>query len=158
TDGAEDSDWQPVTTAVVYNATVIGQPVSGDQGTAWRDNARLQYRNCIFMDLGEDLVHLDNKDGDGANRQGFNGTRSWPDTWLNDYTQTSTVNAPSNPGDFYKAQTSGYLAELRDCVFFRNLFINGANDAYTEANARGVFDPSMDNILISGSADVDAPV
>jgi hypothetical protein len=158
TDGAEDSDWQPVTTGVIYNATVIGQPVSGDQGTAWRDNARLQYRNSIFMDLGEDLVHLDNKDGDGANGYGFNGTLSWPDTWLNDYTTYSTVNAPSNPADFYKAQTSGYLAEMRDCVFFRNLFINGANDAYTEANSRGVFDPSMNNVLISGSADVDAPV
>ena len=34
TDGAEDSDWQPVTTGTIYNATVIGQPVDGDQATA----------------------------------------------------------------------------------------------------------------------------
>ncbi|OGL39221.1 MAG: hypothetical protein A2043_10590, partial [Candidatus Schekmanbacteria bacterium GWA2_38_9] len=40
-DGAEDSDAQPVTTSVIYNATVIGNPIDGDQGMAWRDNARL---------------------------------------------------------------------------------------------------------------------
>lgn len=55
-DGAEDSDAQPVTTSVIYNATVIGNPLDGDHGTAWRDNARVQFRNCIFMDLGEKLV------------------------------------------------------------------------------------------------------
>ena len=38
-DGAEDSDYQPVTTASLYNMTVIGQPVDGDGATAWRDNA-----------------------------------------------------------------------------------------------------------------------
>ncbi len=31
TDGAEDSDDQPVTTGAIYNATVIGQPVDGDR-------------------------------------------------------------------------------------------------------------------------------
>ena len=69
TDGAEDSDWQPVTTAAIYNATVIGQPVDGDHGTAWRDGCRMQYRNCIFMDLGHKLIQFDNIDGDGAQIQ-----------------------------------------------------------------------------------------
>ena len=50
----------PSSTATLYNFTVIGQPVDGDQGTAWRDNARMQYRNCIFMDIGEEVVKLDN--------------------------------------------------------------------------------------------------
>jgi hypothetical protein len=81
TDGAEDSDWQPVTTTVVYNATVIGQPLDGDHATAWRDNARVQYRNCVFMDIGEAVVKLDNVDGDGGNGYGHNGTLSWVNTW-----------------------------------------------------------------------------
>ncbi len=154
TDGAEDSDWQPVTTAVVYNCTVIGQPVDGDQGTAWRDNARVQYRNCIFMDLGEQLVKFDNVDGDGANGYGFHGTLSWPDTWTTNYNVYSTVNPPPNPEDFYTAQTSGKLAEIRDSVFFRNLFAT----AYDEATARGVFDAGNNNVLIAGTDDLDAPV
>ncbi|MEZ6017602.1 MAG: hypothetical protein R3F49_21010 [Planctomycetota bacterium] len=153
-DGAEDSDWQPVTTATIYNMTVIGQPVDGDHGTAWRDNARVQIRNSIFMDLGDRAVSFDNVDGDGANGYGFNGTLSWADTWTTSYTATSTVNAPANPAAFYMTQTSGNLAEITDSVFFRNL---GAS-AYTEANNRGVFAASNNNVLIPGFNNVDAPV
>ncbi|MBL8844043.1 MAG: hypothetical protein JNL90_21140 [Planctomycetes bacterium] len=154
TDGAEQSDWQPVTTATIYNATVIGQPVDGDHATAWRDNARVQYRNSIFMDLGERLVSFDNVDGDGGAGYGFNGTLSWANTWTTDWNNYSSVNAPAVPTDFYKAQVDGKLAEIRDSVFFRNL--NGA--AYTEATARGVFDVAMNNVLIAGALDVDSPV
>jgi len=75
-DGAEDSNWQPVTTGTIYNCTVIGQPTDGDGATAWRDNARVQFRNSIFMDIGDDLVRFDNVDGDGANGYGFMGTLS----------------------------------------------------------------------------------
>jgi hypothetical protein len=134
-DGAEQSDYQPVTTAVVYNVTAIGQPISGDHGTAWRDNARVQYRNCIFMDLGERLVSFDNLDGDGGAGYGFGGTLSWAATW------TTPFNAvPAHANDclpratFYAAQTSGFLAEIKDSVFDNNLF----GTAYTEATARGV--------------------
>ncbi len=153
-DGAEQSDWQPVTTTTIYNATVIGQPVDGDHGTAWRDNARVQYRNCIFMDLGERLVGFDNVDGDGGAGYGFNGTLSWANTWTTDWNNYSGVNAPAVPTDFYKAQVDGKLAEIRDSVFFRNL--NGA--AYTEATARGVFDVANNNVLIAGALDVDSPI
>jgi len=154
TDGAEDSDYQPVTTTTIYNCTVIGQPAGGDHGTAWRDNARVQYRNCIFMDLGEQLVRFDNVDGDGANGYGFNGTLDWPTTWTTDFSVTSTVNPCPSPGTTYKAQTSGKLAEISDSVFFRNL--NGS--AYTEALARGVFDAGNNNTLIPGFDPADAPV
>jgi hypothetical protein len=153
-DGAEDSDWQPVTTTTIYNATVIGQPVDGDGGTAWRDNARVQYRNCIFMDLGEQLVRFDDVDGDGANGYGHNGTLSWANTWTTNWNVYSNVNAPANPADFYKAQVDGKLAEISDSVFFRNQ--NSA--AYTEATARGVFDPANNNVLIPGTNAADAPV
>jgi hypothetical protein len=142
TDGAEDSDWQPVSTATMYNMTVIGQPLegAGDGGTAWRDNARIQYRQSIWMDLGERLVRFDNDDGDGANGYGHNGTLTWEDTWTTSWTETSDVNACSNPGERYQSQSAGnapgqgFLAEITDSVFFRNL----ASDAYTESDARGV--------------------
>ncbi len=140
-DGAEDSDAQPVTTASIYNFTVVGQPVDGDHGTAWRDNARVQVRNSIFMELGEALVKNDNVDGDGGNGYGYNGTLSWADTWTTPYTAKSSVNAgPFTPGAFndpavmYTAQTSGMLSEITDSVFYNNLH----SSAYTEANARGV--------------------
>lgn len=142
TDGAEDSDWQPVTTTSIYNATVIGQPFDGDGATAWRDNARVQYHNCIFMDCGEKVVRFDNIDGDGAHGYGFNGTLSWANTWKTPYTATSKVNAPSKPGDFYKSQVSGMLCEITDSVFYNNK----NKSAYTEAIARGVFAAANNNV------------
>jgi hypothetical protein len=142
-DGAEDSDAQPVTTGVIYNFTVVGQPIDGDQGTAWRDNCRMQFHNMIFTDIGEQVVKNDNKDGDGANGYGFNGTLSWADTWKTPYTVTSTVNAGTvDPRLLYTAQTSGRLAEITDSVFYNNLFAS----AYTEAEARGVMDPNNNNV------------
>lgn len=136
-DGAEDSDAQPVTTTSIYNFTVVGQPVSGDQGTAWRDNARVQYKNCIFMELGEQLIKNDNSDGDGGNGYGYNGTLSFNNTWVTPYSTTSTVNAGAwTPGAFndpavlYQAQSSGNLAEMSDCVFYNNPFAS----AYTVYN------------------------
>jgi hypothetical protein len=154
-DGAEDSDYQPVTTAAIYNATVIGQPVAGDQGTAWRDNCRIQVRNSIFMDLGEVLVKNDNVDGDGANGYGHNGTLDFATTWATAFDGAPAhANDPANPADFYQAQVDGNLAEIRDSVFFRNQHAS----AYTEATSRGVFDAAMNNVLIGGTADADAPV
>ena len=161
TDGAEDSDAQPVTTATIYNFTVVGQPVAGDHGTTWRDNARIQYRNCIFMDLGEKLVAFDNVDGDGAQGYGYNGTLSWANTWTTPYNTTSTVNAGTwTPGAFndpsilYQSQVPGMLAEIKDSVFFRNQ--NAA--AYTEATARGVLAPANNNVQVASILDADAPI
>jgi hypothetical protein len=159
TDGAEDSDWQPVTTATIYNCTVIGQPVDGDQGTAWRDNARVQYRNCIFMDLGEELVKLDNIDGDGGHGYGFGGTLSWATTWATNYNAVPPMANDFTTGTYatnYPAQSSGKLAEITDSVFFRNLF----PAAYTQATTVGVLPVSgvNNNVLIPGFAVIDEPV
>jgi hypothetical protein len=166
TDGAEDSDAQPVTTATIYNVTAIGQPIGGDQGTAWRDNARIQYRNCVFMDLGEQAVRFDNTDGDGAQGYGFNGTLSWANTWTTAYTEShnlaTTVNGCDDipggcmPGDFnyptelYTIQVDGNLAEIKDSVFFNNDHAS----AYTEAIARGVFAPANNNVQEPASSPV----
>jgi hypothetical protein len=157
TDGAEDSDWQPVSTGTIYNCTVIGQPIDGDQATAWRDNARIQYRNCIFMDTGEEVVKLDNIDGDGAHGYGFGGTLSWLNTWATAYNAV-----PAHANDFttgtyathYASQTSGKLAEITDSVFFRNVFGN----AYTEANNVGVFNPANNNVQVASTLPADAPI
>lgn len=146
-DGAEDSDWQPVSTAAIWNFTAIGQPLDGDRLTAWRDNARIQFHNCIFMDGGEEVVGFDNVDGDGGHGYGFNGTLSWAQTWTTPYTQFSTVNAPANPAAFYKSQVDGNLAEIVDSVFYDNNAVN----AYTEANARGVFNAGNNNVMATMS-------
>ncbi|MEZ5978093.1 MAG: hypothetical protein R3F34_07750 [Planctomycetota bacterium] len=143
TDGAEQSDYEPVTTAALWNCTVIGQPSVGDHGTAWRDNARVQYNSCIFMDLGEQLVKFDNVDGDGGAGYGIGGTLSWADTW------TTAASTSTN----YQAQTSGNLAQITDSVFFRNL--NGS--AYTEATARSVFAAANNNVD-AGSLAADLPI
>jgi hypothetical protein len=144
TDGAEDSDAQPVTTAAIYNFTVVGQPIDGDHGTAWRDNARVQYHNCIWMDLGEQLVKLDGNDGDGANGYGYNGTLSWEATWTTDHTITSAINIGSaDPAVLYQAQASGKLAEITDSVFYNNMNAK----AYTEAEARGVLAEDKLNVV-----------
>lgn len=145
-DGAEGSDWQPVTTGVIYNATVISQPIDGDAQTAWRDNARMQFRNSIFMDCPDQTVFFEDV-GDhncGGLGYGFNGTLDWPTTWTTPYNVYSLVNPCPNPSLVYRAQTSGNLIEFKD-----NVFYNNAN--YTEANARGVFNAANNNVLASTS-------
>lgn len=141
-DGAELCDYQPVTTATVYNLTVIGAPhptngaTAGDHLTAWRDNANVQFRNCIFMDAGDNVINNDVSDFENGNTgYGCNGTLAWATRWTTAHTVTSTVNPFPSPASAYTAQTSGNLIEFRDNVFFNNLRTN----AYVEANARAVF-------------------
>jgi len=121
-DGAEDADAQPMTTAQIKHFTMVGQPEDGDYGCAWRDNARVQYVRCIWMDLGADLVWDDNHDTDGANGydgltsapplpgdanplspvriNSADGTMSWRDTWQTDYdTWANSAWAQVNLGD-----------------------------------------------------------
>ena len=150
-DGAENSDYQPVTTVSLYNMTLIGQPISGDHGVAYRDGARVQLRNSIIMDMGERVVRLDNVDGDGGQGYGHNGTLTWAQTW------TTPFNAvPAHPNDAapglagwagYPAQVDGFLNEISDTVFFNN---NNAN-AYTDANAVNVFAASNNNLIATQS-------
>jgi hypothetical protein len=149
-DGAEQSDYQPVTTAALYNFTVIGAPTTpvtggaggSDHGVAFRDNARLQVRNSIFLDIGEQVIRNDNVDGDGGLGYGHNGTLSFAALWTTPYNTYSTVNAPANPAAFYTAQTSGNLIEFTDNVFYRNQHAQ----AYTTANANNVFAAGNNNV------------
>jgi hypothetical protein len=141
-DGAEQSDYQPVTTAAFYNVTVIGQPISGDHGAAYRDGARVQINNSIFMDLGDRLISFDNQDGDGGAGYGFGGTLNWASTWTTPYN-----GVPAHPNDpiglpgFYSAQSSGFLNQMTDTVFYNNL----AAAAYTVATSVGAYPPNLVN-------------
>ena len=155
-DGAEDSDWQPVSTNVFYNFTAIHQPNTLRGLAAFRDNDRSQFHNCIFMDSGGQVVKFDNSDGDGAHGYGFNGTLDWPTTWTTPYNVVPpTANDPVGPrSTYYPAQVSGNLIEFTDSVFFRNQAAN----TYTEANARGVFAAGNNNVNVGSIADADAPI
>ena len=152
-DGAEKSDAQPVTTANLYNFTAIGQPLSGKNGCKFRDNARVQYNQSIFMDVGAAVVKNDNTDGEATGGQtgyGYNGTLTWANTWTTAYSVTSAVNPFSTPAEVaaaYRAQSAGNLIQYTDNVFYNN---NNAA-AYTEANARGVFAPANNNVQATSS-------
>jgi hypothetical protein len=150
-DGAEDSDAQPVTTTKIANFTVVGNPLSGDNATEWRDNARVQYHNCIFMDIGEQLVKGNKDDGDGASGYGYNGTLSWADTWTTSYDTYSSVSwstdVYSDPADMYPVQSSGFLAEMKNSVFY-NIYGDGS-DGFSGADAVGVRDAANNNVTAS---------
>ena len=161
-DGAEDSSWQPVSTNVFANFTMIGQPGAGAgrRASAWRDDDRTQFHNCIIMDIGEQVVKNDVWDGDhctppgSGGGYGMGGSLTFAQTWTTAYTNYSSVNAPANPADFYKAQSSGNLAEIRDTVFFRNQAAN----AYTDANSVNVFDVANNNVQVGSILDADGPI
>jgi hypothetical protein len=147
-DGAEAADWQPLTTGVLYNLTVVSQPVDGDAATAWRDNARMQIRNSVFMHCAEQVVFFedlgDHSCGGGVKGYGAGGHLNWPTTWTTAYNVFPAPNSCGNPAAIYKAQTSGNLIEFKDTVFYQNA-------DYTEANARGVFNAGNNNVLASSS-------
>lgn len=126
TDGAEQSNIQPRTTAAIYNVSAFGMP-NGDGATTWRDNARVQYRNMLFCDIGEELVRLDNQDGDGGQGYGFGGTHAFfnpggADIWDTSASTLPTLGAGGGayaPANLYLAQDpDGKLAELRDSVIY----------------------------------------
>ncbi len=145
-DGAEDSDAQPVTTGEIYNFTAIGQPLSGDGATVWRDNCRMQYRNCIFMDIGEELVRFDNVDGDGAQGYGINGTLSWLDTWTTPHTALPSNGTTVAPAALYTAQSEGNFAEITDSIVWDTLTDSG--DKYMEV---GVTNAANNNVFVSAT-------
>lgn len=153
-DGAEASEWQPVTTGVIYNATVIMQPLDGDSTTAWRDSGRLQFRNSIFMDCAEQVCFFEDLGDHNCGNKGYaaGGTLTWAQCWTTNWNVTSLINPCPNPGLIYQAQTSGKLIEFVDSVFYRN---NAAN-AYTELDARLAFAVANNNVKQAASSPITA--
>lgn len=126
TDGAENSDAQPVTTAQIANFTMIGQPIDGDGATVWRDGARVQYNQCIIMDCGEKVVRPDGDDGDGSAGYGYNGTLTLAEVFNTPYTYSDPT--------FYGSQVSGTLSGIEDSVLYNNA---NYTDFNTYNGARG---------------------
>jgi hypothetical protein len=153
-DGAEFSDAQPVTTAALYNFTLIGQPLAtGRHAIKFRDNCNLQLRNSIVMDCPAEVIRNDNTDGEAANGgntgYGYNGTLSFAARWTTPYTTTSTVNPfPSSPASRYQAQSSGNLIQFSDNVFFNN---NNAS-AYNTGNANGLNGAANNNVFAAAGS------
>jgi hypothetical protein len=146
-DGAEDSDAQPVTTAVIANFTAIGQGYGngegGDGATAWRDGCRMQYRNCIFMDCSEKVLRPDGDDSDGQSGYGHNGTLSMYEVFTTPYTSLPTNGIDVAPWTLYTAQSEGTLAGFENCVFYNNKDYDAFNGMGQNAAAlNNVIEPS----------------
>jgi len=144
-DGAERCDWQPVTTAAIHNFTVIGgERPSGvnptDELVEFRDNSRVQFLNCIFMDAGKEVVNDKVSDEEGNNTLALCGGATVPQMLARmstPATQTYALNAFANPAAAYQAQNpAGHLVEFRGCVYYNN----NSGSAYTEALGYGIFD------------------
>ncbi|MBK8979361.1 MAG: hypothetical protein IPM29_25975 [Planctomycetes bacterium] len=143
-DGAEQSDYQPRTRATIGNMTLIGQPIDGDHGVAFRDGAAVQICNSIFMNVGEEVVRNDNVDGDGGAGYAFNGTETFAETWTTLASTFPRVNPCASPGQLYRNQDPTLPQNaIRDSVFYGNSFAN----AYTTANSVNVFAPANRNVL-----------
>ncbi|MEZ6037082.1 MAG: hypothetical protein R3F29_06355 [Planctomycetota bacterium] len=148
-DGAERCDWQPVTTAAIHNFTVIGGiNASGtDKLVELRDNARVQFLNCIFMDGAENVFHDQVTDGEVNNNTTVCGPGSLVPQMLARMTTPASSTYATNafpgspeltPAQAYTAQQTGAndrLVQVRGCLFFNN---NGGS-AYPEAISFGIF-------------------
>ncbi len=177
-DGSEAADAQPVTTASLYNFTVIGQP-DGDGGTAWRDNARIQHRQHIFYEIGERLLRNDGDDGDGqlGYASGASTGHTLAHTFTTAYTTLPTWNAGSGlyaPSNLYQAHSAGdpsigqgFLSEISDCLFYNNTYSDydvaflvtysgsEANPTVEVTSTQLVLD--ADNVTDDAAFDLDSP-
>jgi hypothetical protein len=170
-DGAEAASYQPTTTGVLYNLTVVGNPGTGtgsngsDEATAWRDNCNMQIRQSVFTGHGQALVRSENpSDGSGGYGQGgslgFAARWSTPFNYMLGSSGGPGPNAPANPINFYKAQTNGNLCEIKDSVVHNFPNTSGAfnppsgfypagttfTGPFAEANALGVFAAGNANV------------
>ncbi|MCK5943179.1 MAG: hypothetical protein KAI24_14460, partial [Planctomycetes bacterium] len=143
-DGAERCDWQPVTTCAIHNFTVIGgdRPAGvnpTDELVEFRDNARVQFLNCIFMDAGKEVINDKITDGEANNTAALCGGATVPQMvarMTTPATQTYALNPFANPAAAYQAQDpAGNLVQFRGCVYYNN----SSSSAYTEALGYGIF-------------------
>lgn len=142
-DGAEDASAQPFGTALFYNFTAIGQPYDGDHATAWRDNMRAQFHNCIFMDVGERMIRDDGTAGDGGG-YGSAGVPTLAELFSTPYNTYPTNTANINPMELYQDLTSGNWCDFTNNVFY-NLF---ETDSLVQF---GVMDPGKNNVIAESS-------
>ncbi|MEC7724711.1 MAG: hypothetical protein VYD05_04300, partial [Planctomycetota bacterium] len=128
-----------------HNFTVIGgdRPAGvnpTDELVEFRDNSRVQFLNCTFMDAGKEVINDKVTDGEVNNNTTVCGAGSLVPQLLTRMTtpatQTYANNPFGNPSAAYQAQnSSGNLNEFRGCVYYNN----NSSSAYTEALGYGVF-------------------
>ena len=165
-DGAENSDAQPRTRCTFYNFTTVANTESGDGTTTWRDNASVQYRNCIFIGKGDKLVRADGDDGDGSSGYGHNGTLSLADRFTTDAYEADgspyvdSVNASADAAfmdGLYQAQAAGgKLCEITDCVISGFGDISG--DPYASLLPQSMQDTNVETDALPINALVRGPV
>ena len=123
-DGAEWASAQPVGAASFFNFTVIGQPQDGDEATAWRDNMRAQFGNCIFMNIGKGgkIIKDDVTDNEPAGSAGYGspGVPALKDLFNTAYSVYPTNTVGVDPKLLYPNFTSGNWCQFTDCVFYAN--------------------------------------
>lgn len=141
-DGAENSAAQPHGAALIYNFTTIGQPANGDQGTEWRDNMRAQFRNCVFMDIGDKMIKDGTSGGDGGGYEAAG--YSLAGMFTTPYNTYPINSVGVDPTVLYPNFTDGYWAEFKDCVFY-NLHETATLSTF------GQTDPSKRNIIAASS-------
>ncbi len=150
-DGAEQCNWQPVTTARLANFTVIGSTpqnpndsTAGDDLVELRDNCRVQFLNCIFMDGGDNVFDDAVSDNEACN-QTANCASLVPSSLARCQTSASTFYATNpfaapeiSPAQAYQAQNpAGNQIEYRGCLFFNNI----RPQAYIEAAQNFIINP-----------------
>jgi len=164
-DGAENPDAQPCSTIAIYNFTAVGQPSSGHSGMALRDNCNVQFRNCIWIEVGGVLLS-EETDGDNAQSwtdpetglktgYGYGTTSSWHTRWTtaamsgtNNFYAANwgsipnslafTPGAFNDPAKMYQAQVDGNLLEVTDSIFYHCNYTKGTSNAFNNAGGSDV--------------------
>ena len=168
-DGAERADYQPVTTGVLYNLTVVGNPGTGngsnggDHATAWRDNCNMQIRQSVFTGFGEAFIRSENP-ADGSGGYGAFSTLGWASRWSTSFNYMlgssggAGPNAPASPINFYKAQTNGNLCEIKDSIVhnFPNTALSNSGTFFGTLPAGPMAEAAALNVFAAGNANVQA--
>ena len=153
-DGAERCDWQPVTTCALHNWTVIGgeNDAAGgsptDELVEFRDNARVQFLNCIFMDAGKEVINDKVTDGEANN----NTTVCGPGSAVPQMLARMTTSAGSTFGvNAFESQTAPedlVLPRKFDVIWVASLFSHLPRTSFTQFLARLYEALEPDGLLI----------
>jgi hypothetical protein len=148
-DGAEDAAAQPYGAALIHNFTTVGQPFDGDQGTEWRDNMRAQFHNCVFMDVGGNMIKDGGDGGDGGG-YGAAGVPTLAELFATPFNTYPANTAGVDPGALYPNFTSGNWCQFTNCVFSGLAETDTLNDFGVMAAGSGNVIAAADAMPIAG--------
>ena len=141
-DGAESSLNHPRVNTVLYNFTSIGNPLDGDFGADLSENARVQWRQSIFMDVGDDLV----TDGGNYDEPGLD----FATTWTTAFSADNVTGCNGNDQAFLYGDTQkeGNLLQIYDSVIFNSPL---SGDAAVDAEIQNV---ANNNVVLPASSPI----